>query len=112
MISSITAVDVKGVGKSLMAEYKKSATTQTKIVDLFLAFILVTGILQFLYCVIVGSFPFNSFLSGFLSCVGMFALTGTSVGSQEMVVGEGLGREGERGMRAERGRIQGHVFCR
>eukprot|EP00624_Nannochloropsis_granulata_P001113 evm.model.NODE_1500_length_3886_cov_21.659033.3 len=75
MISSVKAVDIKGVGKSLMAEYKKSATTQTKIVDLFLAFILVTGILQFLYCVIVGSFPFNSFLSGFLSCVGMFALT-------------------------------------
>ncbi len=24
----------------------------------------------------MGTFPFNSFLSGFLSCVGMFALTG------------------------------------
>lgn len=60
-----------------MTEYKKSATTQTKIVDLFLAFILMTGALQFLYCAIVGTFPFNSFLSGFLSCVGMFALTGT-----------------------------------
>jgi hypothetical protein len=27
----------------------------------------------------VGTFPFNSFLSGFLSCVGMFALTGACV---------------------------------
>lgn len=74
---SASAVDVKGLSKSLVNEYKKSATTQTQIVDLFLVFILVTGVLQFLYCVLVGSFPFNSFLSGFLSCVGMFALTGT-----------------------------------
>ena len=96
MLSSVTAVDVKSVGQSLMAEYKKNATTQTKISDLFLAFILVTGILQVLYCVIVGSFPFNSFLSGFLSCVGMFALTGTFVRIQDMVVGEGLGRKGGR----------------
>ena len=74
---SASAADVKGLSKSLVNEYKKSATTQTQIVDLFLVFILMTGVLQFLYCVLVGSFPFNSFLSGFLSCVGMFALTGT-----------------------------------
>lgn len=95
MMSSVTAVDVKGVGKSLVSEYKKTATTQTKIVDLFLAFILVTGALQFVYCVLVGSFPFNSFLSGFLSCVGMFALTGTFLKSSEAVLRRVLGgREG------------------
>ena len=100
MMSSVSAVDVKGVGKSLVAEYKKSATTQTKIVDLFLAFILVTGMLQFVYCVLVGSFPFNSFLSGFLSCVGMFALTGTFLLSREAVVGAlGRRREGWKGER-------------
>ena len=28
------------------------------------------------YCVIVGPYPFNSFLAGFLSCIGTFVLTG------------------------------------
>lgn len=31
---------------------------------------------QVAYCALVGTFPFNSFLAGFLSCVGVFALTG------------------------------------
>jgi len=76
MTPAASALDIRGVGKSLLAEYRKAANTQTKIVDLFLAFIVATGVLQFLYCALVGTFPFNSFLSGFFSCVGMFALTG------------------------------------
>lgn len=32
---------------------------------------------QFVYCLLVGSFPFNSFLAGFSSTVGAFVLTGT-----------------------------------
>ena len=31
--------------------------------------------LQFLYMLAVGTFPFNSFLAGFLSCVASFVLT-------------------------------------
>jgi hypothetical protein len=31
---------------------------------------------QFVYMLVVGTFPFNAFLAGFLSCVGFFALTG------------------------------------
>ncbi|KAH9367996.1 hypothetical protein HPB48_010101 [Haemaphysalis longicornis] len=30
--------------------------------------------LQFVYCCIVGTFPFNSFLSGFITCVASFVL--------------------------------------
>lgn len=41
-----TAVDIRAVLKGLTAEYKKNATTQTQIVDLFLVFILATGIMQ------------------------------------------------------------------
>jgi len=37
--------------------------------------VLATGVVQFLYCVVVGSFPFNSFLAGFISCVGTFVFT-------------------------------------
>lgn len=35
---------------------------------------------QFVYCMMVGSFPFNSFLAGFMCSVGCFVLTGTGVG--------------------------------
>ena len=35
-----------------------------------------TGLVQLLYCLLFGSYPFNAFLGGFLSCVGTFTLTG------------------------------------
>ncbi|KAJ3436292.1 40S ribosomal protein S17 [Anaeramoeba flamelloides] len=34
-----------------------------------------TGLLQFAYVFLVGKFPFNSFLAGFISTVGCFVLT-------------------------------------
>merc|ERR1712157_521203 len=45
-----------------------------KIIDSFLLYVMLTGIIQFVYCCLVGTFPFNSFLSGFISCVGTFVL--------------------------------------
>lgn len=47
-----------------------------RLVDTYLLFVLLTGIVQFLYCCLVGSFPFNSFLSGFISTVSCFVLGG------------------------------------
>lgn len=35
--------------------------------------------MQVLYVVMVGTFPFNSFLSGFLCCVGLFSLAGNAL---------------------------------
>ena len=37
---------------------------------------MVTGIAQFVYCLLVGTFPYNSFLAGFGSTVGQFVLAG------------------------------------
>ena len=34
-----------------------------------------TALIQLAYCALVGTFPFNSFLAGFLPTVGMFVLT-------------------------------------
>jgi len=39
-----------------------------------LIYILLTGIAQFVFCCLVGTYPFNSFLSGFISTVGSFVL--------------------------------------
>jgi len=46
-----------------------------KLIDAFMAFLIVVGGLQFVYCVIGGNYPFNAFLSGFAATVGQFVLT-------------------------------------
>lgn len=57
-------------------EYQSNTPKKLKIIDAYLVYILLTGIMQFVYCVLVGTFPFNSFLSGFISCVSCFVLAG------------------------------------
>ena len=59
-------------------EYKQSTPNKLKLIDAYLFCILLTGIIQFAYCSLVGTFPFNSFLSGFISTVGCFVLAGKS----------------------------------
>lgn len=59
-----------------LEEYTTTTPNKLKVVDAYLLYILLTGALQFLYCLLVGTFPFNSFLSGFISCVGAFILAG------------------------------------
>ena len=58
----------------LYDEYRIKTPRKLKIVDSYLVYVLLTGIIQFLYCVLVGTFPFNSFLSGFISTVACFVL--------------------------------------
>ena len=55
-------------------EYLKGTSKRLKAIDAYLAYILFTGIFQFAYCCLVGTFPFNSFLSGFISTVACFIL--------------------------------------
>jgi len=61
--------------KNLVSKYRESEQ-RIKIIDLFLLFQLLTGLVQMAYVTLVGTFPFNSFLAGFLACVGSFVLTG------------------------------------
>lgn len=42
--------------------------------NVYLAVVFLTGVIQFAYVLLVGTFPFNSFLAGFLSCVTSFVL--------------------------------------
>ena len=58
----------------LYEEYNEKTPSKLKLVDGFLLYVLLTGVIQFVYCCLVGTFPFNSFLSGFISCVGTFVL--------------------------------------
>lgn len=43
-------------------------------INAYLLAVFLTGVIQFTYCILVGTFPFNAFLSGFLSCVTSFVL--------------------------------------
>jgi len=63
-----------GVVSKFLSEYDSKTPKRLKLVDAYLLYILLTGIIQFVYCCIVGTFPFNSFLSGFISTVASFVL--------------------------------------
>lgn len=58
------------------AQAYQRTPTKLKLIDFFLSYVMLTGIAQFVYCALVGTFPFNSFLSGFICTVGVFVLTG------------------------------------
>merc|ERR1712018_468119 len=60
--------------KTLVHNYMKSTPQKLKLIDAYLLYILLTGVMQFVYCCMVGTFPFNAFLSGFISCVTSFIL--------------------------------------
>ncbi|KAK5677856.1 oligosaccharyltransferase complex subunit epsilon [Elasticomyces elasticus] len=55
--------------------YVDKTPQRVKLLDTFMAFLLLVGVLQFVYCVIAGNYPFNAFLAGFSATVGQFVLT-------------------------------------
>merc|ERR1712221_27728 len=65
---------VFGVVRRFLEDYAGATPTKLKLIDAYMGYILITGVIQFVYCCLVGTFPFNSFLSGFISCVGSFIL--------------------------------------
>ncbi|EAS33596.1 oligosaccharyl transferase subunit Dad1 [Coccidioides immitis RS] len=55
--------------------YLVQTSQRTKMLDAFMAFLVLVGGVQFVYCVLAGNYPFNAFLSGFSAAVGQFVLT-------------------------------------
>ena len=55
-------------------EYLLKTPLKFKLIDAYLAYVFYTGVIQFLYCCLVGTFPFNAFLAGFISTVASFIL--------------------------------------
>ncbi|KDQ14753.1 hypothetical protein BOTBODRAFT_109710 [Botryobasidium botryosum FD-172 SS1] len=70
-----TSVQMSSALRTLWTNYRSSTSPKLQTIDAFLVFIMLSGIFQFLYCVLVSSFPYNAFLSGFSSTVGQFVLT-------------------------------------
>jgi oligosaccharyltransferase complex subunit epsilon len=66
---------VKAVKESLLERFLQSyAKTPALclILDAFLVFVMLTGIIQFVYMIIMGTYPYNAFLAGFATSCGMF----------------------------------------
>jgi len=60
---------------TLWDKYLTTTPQRVKLIDVFMAFLVVVGVVQFVYCVIAGNYPFNAFLAGFTATVGQFVLT-------------------------------------
>ncbi|KAI8842457.1 DAD family-domain-containing protein [Chytriomyces cf. hyalinus JEL632] len=58
----------------LVSSYKSSTPRLLQLIDVYLACVMLSGVILFVYCVLVGTFPYNSFLSSFASSVGAFVL--------------------------------------
>ncbi|PON63280.1 DAD/Ost [Trema orientale] len=68
-----TGKDAQALFHSLRSAYA-ATPTNLKIIDLYVVFAVSTAFIQVAYMAFVGSFPFNSFLSGVLSCIGTAVL--------------------------------------
>lgn len=55
--------------------YFQTLTPKLKLIDIFLSFLVIVALIQFVFAILVGNFPFNAFLGGFISTVGQFVLT-------------------------------------
>ncbi|KAI0136071.1 defender against death DAD protein [Hypoxylon sp. NC0597] len=73
--SASSPQSINQVAWNIVEYYQKTTPQRTKLIDVFMAFLVVVGGLQFAYCVLAGNYPFNAFLSGFSATVGQFVLT-------------------------------------
>ncbi|KAJ3032869.1 oligosaccharyltransferase complex subunit epsilon [Rhizophlyctis rosea] len=58
----------------LLTAYNKDTPQSLKLIDAYLVFIMLTGIIQFVYVILAGTYPYNAFLAGFSASVGTFVL--------------------------------------
>lgn len=71
-----TMEQLSAATKKFYTGYKNDTPVSLKLIDVYLVYILFTGIFQFVYMALVGTFPYNAFLGGFISTVGSFVLAG------------------------------------
>ncbi|KAG9665261.1 defender against death DAD protein, partial [Aureobasidium melanogenum] len=69
------STDAQEIALAVWDRYVQDTPQRVKLIDVFMTFLIFVGVLQFLYCVISGNYPFNAFLSGFAATVGQFVLT-------------------------------------
>ncbi|KAJ3555687.1 hypothetical protein NPX13_g10303 [Xylaria arbuscula] len=73
--TSSSSSQIDKIAGNIFQHYQKTTPQRTKLIDAFMAFLVIVGGLQFAYCILAGNYPFNAFLSGFSATVGQFVLT-------------------------------------
>jgi len=68
--TSAGVLDLPRVANVFFASYMETTPKRIKIIDCFLVYMTLTALVQIVYCALVGTFPYNSFLAGVLSCAG------------------------------------------
>jgi oligosaccharyltransferase complex subunit epsilon len=63
--------------QTLWGSYLDTTPARLKFIDAFLVFLILSGVIQFVYCVLVTNFPFNAFLAGWVIVVTWFPLLST-----------------------------------
>ncbi|KAJ2558540.1 oligosaccharyltransferase complex subunit epsilon [Coemansia sp. RSA 1933] len=56
----------------LARSYTEETPQRLKVIDTYMVFCVLVGIVQFVYCALVSTFPYNAFLAGFGSAVACF----------------------------------------
>eukprot|EP01061_Rhynchopus_euleeides_P000557 TRINITY_DN10393_c0_g1_i1.p1 TRINITY_DN10393_c0_g1~~TRINITY_DN10393_c0_g1_i1.p1 ORF type:complete len:116 (+),score=53.12 TRINITY_DN10393_c0_g1_i1:182-529(+) len=67
--------DTASILSGFIGSYQKNTSQRLKICDAFIVFFLLNALTIFLYCVLIGSYPFNAYLSGLFANVGMAVFT-------------------------------------
>lgn len=60
---------------TLLTNYQAKTSTRVKIIDSFIVYVLLVALIIFSYASLVGTFPFNSFLSAFFTAIGLLVLS-------------------------------------
>lgn len=60
---------------ALVTTYSKETPSRIKLIDALLLFLFITGVAQFVYCITLSDYPFNSFLAGCVSRLTSFSAT-------------------------------------
>lgn len=66
---------IRAICNELYVAYCADTPNRIKLLDAFLLILCMMASMLMLHVCIAGSFPFNSFLAAFISCVGTFTLT-------------------------------------
>lgn len=62
--------------QSLISGYKTNTSTECKSIDSFLAFTVLTGVAQLIYCFLTKGQSYNTFIGVFSASVGSFVFAG------------------------------------
>jgi len=72
--ATASLLDLPRVANVFFTSYVESTPKRIKIIDCFLVYMSLTALVQVVYCALVGTFPYNSFLAGLLACAGSFVM--------------------------------------